>query len=123
MRIIKRKCFWMPAVPHLTVVPLQNKEKTTRPVKRECMKVTPQTSRAASNSVILRGRQTKPLGCTETTGTGSEANGCGFVQKYIDPFVKFLAGRVGVSVVAVLIFAGILYTTAGSDPQKVAKTK
>ena len=48
---------------------------------------------------------------------------CNFVIKYINPLIKFLSAGVGVVVTLMIIVAGIQYSSAGSDPQKVAASK
>jgi hypothetical protein len=57
--------------------------------------------------------------------TGTEQDACGFVDKYINPIINFLAALVGIVVTIMLIAGGIQYSSAGGDPAKVsaAKTK
>jgi hypothetical protein len=47
---------------------------------------------------------------------------CGIV-KYLVLFINFLSGIVGIVVVGSIIYGGIQYSTAGSDPQKVSAAK
>lgn len=48
---------------------------------------------------------------------------CGITEKFIDPAIKLLTGAVGLIVTIMIIVAGIQYSSAGSDPQKVASAK
>jgi hypothetical protein len=48
---------------------------------------------------------------------------CGLIDKYLNPFIKFLAAVVGVVVTAGIITGGIQYSTSAGDPQKAAKAK
>jgi|GEM_PF-2115973 len=48
---------------------------------------------------------------------------CNFIQKYINPLIRFLSAGVGVVITLMIIIAGIQYSSAGSDPQKVAASK
>lgn len=48
---------------------------------------------------------------------------CDFVDKFVNPAIKFLSAGVGIIVTIMIIVAGIQYTTAGSDPQKVSAAK
>lgn len=45
------------------------------------------------------------------------------ITKYINPFIKFLSGLVGVVVAISLVFAGVMYGSAAGDPSKVAAAK
>ncbi|MFZ1323857.1 MAG: hypothetical protein WAQ57_01710 [Candidatus Saccharimonadales bacterium] len=47
---------------------------------------------------------------------------CGILD-YLVLFINVLSGLVGVVVVGSIIYAGIQYSTAGSDPQKVSAAK
>lgn len=49
--------------------------------------------------------------------------GCDFVTKFINPTIKFLTAGVGLIVTAMVIVAGIQYSTAGADPQKVSAAR
>ncbi len=53
----------------------------------------------------------------------SDAENCDFVEKFVNPVIKFLSAGVGLIVTIMIIIAGIQYTSAGSDPQKVAAAK
>jgi len=62
-----------------------------------------------------------------STAAGSLAkctrDSCDLVSKYINPAVNALSVLVGLLAVASLIFAGIQYSAASSDPQKIAQAK
>jgi hypothetical protein len=62
-------------------------------------------------------------GCSETTGSGTTADACGFIDKYINPLINFLSALVGMVVVIMLIIGGIQYSSAGGDPAKVTAAK
>jgi hypothetical protein len=59
--------------------------------------------------------------CTDPAGNLTEGN-CGIV-KYLKTFINLLAGLVGVSVVAVLVFGGVQYSTSAGNPQAAAAAK
>ncbi len=48
---------------------------------------------------------------------------CDITEKLIDPAIKLLTYTIGIVVTAMIIIAGIQYTSAGSDPQKVSAAK
>jgi len=48
---------------------------------------------------------------------------CNFIDKFINPTIKFLSAGVGVVVTIMIIIGGIQYSSAGSDPQKIASAK
>jgi len=48
---------------------------------------------------------------------------CNFIDKFINPTIKFLSAGVGVVVTIMIIIGGIQYSSAGSDPQKIAAAK
>ena len=50
------------------------------------------------------------------------ANNCGIV-KYIVIFINTLTALAGVAIVGSIVYGGIQYSMAGSDPQKVAASK
>lgn len=52
-----------------------------------------------------------------------KAAGCNIVNKYLNPFIKFLTIVVGIAVVMGIIIGGIQYSSSGGDPQKVATAK
>ena len=55
-----------------------------------------------------------------TRGTG---DGGGLFTKYINPFIKFLSGAVGIVVTISIIAGAIQYSTAGGDSQKVSAAR
>ena len=48
---------------------------------------------------------------------------CDFMDKFVNPAIKFLSAGVGLIVTIMIIIAGIQYSMAGGDPQKVAAAK
>lgn len=46
-----------------------------------------------------------------------------FISKYVNPFIKFFAGVVGVFVVISLVWGGIQYASSADDPSKVSAAK
>ena len=52
-----------------------------------------------------------------------EAGKCDLLDKYINPFINFLAAFVGIAVVASIIFGGIQYSNSAGDPQKTTMAK
>lgn len=53
-----------------------------------------------------------------------DAGHCNITTKYINPIInKFLAPLAMLAVVAGLVWGGIMYTTAGGDPQQTADAK
>ncbi len=61
------------------------------------------------------------------TPTGAPVDDCPrgecIIQDYINPAVKALSATVGVVVVISLIIAGIQYSSAGGDPNKIGAAK
>lgn len=53
------------------------------------------------------------------TGHGEDC----FLKTYVNPFIKFFAGVVGVFVVISMIIGGIQYATSADDPSKVNAAK
>lgn len=53
----------------------------------------------------------------------SGVDNCGFIEKLINPAILFLTAGVGIIVTMMIVVAGIQYSSAGSDPQKVASAK
>lgn len=53
----------------------------------------------------------------------SSTEDCDFIEKFVNPAIKFLSAGVGIIVTIMIIIAGIQYTSAGSDPQKVSSAK
>jgi hypothetical protein len=51
------------------------------------------------------------------------ANDCGFVDKYINPFIKLLNVLVGIVAIIFIIFGAIQVITSAGDPQKSANGK
>lgn len=60
-------------------------------------------------------------GCSSTTY--SVNSGCGIVQRYINPLIRFLSAGFGIIVAIMIAVGGLQYATAGGDPQKVAAGK
>lgn len=48
---------------------------------------------------------------------------CGFVEKYLNPTINFLAIIVGLVVTISIVVGGIQYSSAGDNPQATAKAK
>lgn len=53
------------------------------------------------------------------TGNGEKC----FMKTYVNPFIKFFAGVVGVFVVISIIVGGIQYASSADDPSKVNAAK
>lgn len=62
-------------------------------------------------------------GCSQSTGDGTEQDACGFVDKYLNPAINFLAAATGMVVVIMIIIGGIQYASAGGEAGKVAAAK
>lgn len=60
-------------------------------------------------------------GCS--SNTYSVNSGCGIVQRYINPLIRFLSAGFGIIVAIMIAIGGLQYATAGGDPQKVAAGK
>lgn len=56
------------------------------------------------------------VGCTDKEK-------CDFTTAFINPAIQFLSAGVGVVVIIMIIIAGIQYSSAGGDPQKVAAAR
>lgn len=56
-------------------------------------------------------------------GNCSNVSQCDLIQKYINPFINFLAALVGVAVVISIIIGGIQYGSSAGDPAKVTAAK
>lgn len=54
---------------------------------------------------------------------GTSADCKTLYEKYINPFVRLLTAAVGVLAVLMIVIGGVQYSSAGSDPQKVAAAK
>lgn len=61
-----------------------------------------------------------PVSDPALTGDGI---GGGLFENYIIPFTNFLAATVGLIVVISIIYGAIEYSSAGGDPNKVAKAR
>jgi Type IV secretion system pilin len=48
---------------------------------------------------------------------------CDLYKKYINPFINILTALVGIAVTIGIIWGGIKYASAGSDPSAVAKAR
>lgn len=69
---------------------------------------------------------TQTYGCpyySATSGINNTGDGGGLYSKYLNPFIVFLSGAVGVIVVISIIVGGIQYSSAGGDAQKVASAR
>ncbi len=74
---------------------------------------------------------TQPTGTDTTTinpiVTSTPCEGgqvfCDFEVKYIDPAIRFLAIGFGLIITIIVVSAGVQYSTAGGDPQKVNAAK
>jgi hypothetical protein len=64
----------------------------------------------------------KAFGCTSDYA-GSVRDGCGIVQRYINPLVRFLAIALGIVVTIMIAIGGLQYSSAGGDPQRIAAAK
>lgn len=53
------------------------------------------------------------------TGNGEQC----FIKTYVNPFIKFFAGVVGVFTVISMVIGGIQYATSADDPSKVNAAK
>lgn len=58
-----------------------------------------------------------------TSGNCSNVSHCDLIQKYINPFINFLAALVGVVVVMSIIIGGIQYSSSAGDPQAASAAK
>jgi hypothetical protein len=59
-------------------------------------------------------------------GVDKSCNGddlCGFVDKYVNPIVTFVAIGFGVIVTITIVVSGIQYSASRGDPQQVAAAK
>jgi hypothetical protein len=74
---------------------------------------------AAAPITCSGGPSLATLSTAKTNGKGEQC----FVQSYVDPFVKVLAGLVAVFVVISIIIAGIQYSAAADDSSKVSAAK
>lgn len=63
-----------------------------------------------------------PSDCKPDDGERLNKDNCGIVA-YVVLAIQVLSAMVGIVVVGSIMFAGIQYTTAGSDPQKVSAAK
>jgi hypothetical protein len=79
---------------------------------------------AATPSVRLVAAATAcpTLGGESTATTSGNGEKC-FVDSYVNPFVKLLAGLVGIFVVISIIIGGIQYSSSADDPSKVSAAK
>lgn len=53
----------------------------------------------------------------------SNVDDCDFITKYINPLIKFVSAGIGLLVTIMIIIAGIQYSAAGADPQKVTAAR
>lgn len=67
-------------------------------------------------------QQTTPAPVADPALTGKGIGG-GLFENYIIPFSNFLAAAVGIIVVISIIYGAIEYSSAGGDPNKVAKAR
>jgi hypothetical protein len=68
------------------------------------------------------------LDCDGDNPPGTEQVGepdpdCNLFSKYVNPFIKLLAGLTGIAVVIGVIYGGIMYASSGGDAQQVSKAK
>jgi hypothetical protein len=56
-------------------------------------------------------------------GNCSDVNKCDLINKYLNPFINFLAALVGVAVVASIIIGAIQYGGSAGDPAQVTAAK
>lgn len=59
----------------------------------------------------------------ENSGACSDINNCEFIDKFVNPVIKFLTAGVGIVITMMIIIGGIQYSSAGDDPQKVGAAK
>lgn len=64
--------------------------------------------------------ESTPDGAAKTC-TGGDCSG--LIKNYVNPFIRLLSGLIGVIVAISLIWAGILYSSAGGDPGRVSAAK
>lgn len=57
----------------------------------------------------------------ECAKAGADKKKCDLVVKYLNPMIAFFSAFVGIAVVIGIISGGIIYASAGDDPQKTAK--
>ncbi len=55
--------------------------------------------------------------------SGGDVANCSFMEKIVNPLIRFLSAGVGFIIITMVVIAGIQYSAAGSDPQKVAAAK
>lgn len=58
-----------------------------------------------------------------TGGQCKSAGKCDLIDKYINPFINFMAALVGIAVVISIVVGGIQYASSAGDPQKVTMAK
>ncbi len=80
------------------------------------------SSTATSNTDQPNYKMGDCQGTSYNNNDSRDDNDCGIV-KYIVLFINLLSALVGVVVVGSIIYGGIQYSTAGSDPQKVSAAK
>ncbi|MCA9344968.1 hypothetical protein KC946_03965 [Candidatus Saccharibacteria bacterium] len=75
------------------------------------------------SSVVL---STRTVFAAESGTSFSRCNDteeCDITRKLVDPAIKLLTFGVGIVVTTMIIIAGIQYSSAGNDPQKVSAAK
>lgn len=78
------------------------------------------------SSAITSPASTPITPISDPAATNSPLNtgdGGGIYSKYLNPFIVFLSGAVGVIVVVSIIIGAIQYSSAGGDAQKVASAR
>lgn len=59
---------------------------------------------------------------TDCEGESLSEDNCG-ILRYLVLFINVLSGLAGIAIAAAIIYGGIQYSSAGSDPQKVSAAK
>lgn len=74
----------------------------------------------ATGGTVVQAPYYQQADCQEATPVSSE--NCGIVA-YLVIFINILSGLAGIVITISLVYAGIQYSMAGSDPQKVSAAK
>ncbi len=64
--------------------------------------------------------------CTDPAASNAsctDTKNCGFLTKYVQPFVNFLSALVGVAVTVSIVIGGIQYGSSAGDSAKVSAAK
>ena len=91
----------------------------------------PSTASSASPASSMADSETTPADSTtvvtvkdpalDCTQDGANEGDCDLIAKYLNPIITFFSAFVGIAVVIGIISGGIMYSTAGDDPQKTAR--